>query len=256
MVDAMKIGLALSGGGARGIVHLGVIKALEEAGIKPSIISGTSAGAIGGALYCSGHSPDEALAIIKKTKLFWSVRPALAWTGILKMDAIGEILLKHLPQNSFESLEIPLVVAATDFEKGKTVYFKKGELIGPVLASSCVPVVFNPYKFKKRTFVDGGILDNLPVKPLKKHCDFIIGSHCNPLLTTELPANARGVFERMMLMAINNGIKKNKRRCDLVIEPPELAVYSATDLGKAEEIFEIGYWYTKEKVLPKLKLNV
>ncbi len=252
----MKIGLSLSGGGARGIVHLGVIKALEEGSFKPSIISGTSAGAICGALYCSGYSPDQALAIIKKTNLFWSVRPALAWTGLLKMDSIGDILAKHLPNDSFESLEIPLVVAATDLEKGKTVYFKKGELIGPVLASSCVPVVFNPYKFKKRTFVDGGILDNLPVKPLKNKCDYIIGIHCNPLLLSQLPSNARGVFERMMLMAINNGIKKNKKRCDLVIEPPELAVYSATDLGKAEEIFEIGYRYTKETVLPKLKLNV
>ena len=91
------IGLALSGGGARGIAHLGVIKALNEAGIKPDIIAGTSAGALVGALYCAGNSPDECLKIIQKTKVLSIFRPSFSWQGLLSIDKLGHILENYLP---------------------------------------------------------------------------------------------------------------------------------------------------------------
>ncbi|MDH5602425.1 MAG: patatin-like phospholipase family protein, partial [Cyclobacteriaceae bacterium] len=105
----MKIGLALSGGGARGIAHLGVLKALEEKKIKPSIISGTSAGALTGALYAYGYSPDELFDIIAKTRIITAMRPSLSVKGLLKPETLGDILKKYIEKDDFSSLKIPLV---------------------------------------------------------------------------------------------------------------------------------------------------
>src|SRR5687768_13673283 len=125
----MITGLVLSGGGARGISHLGVIKALGEAGVKIDCMAGTSAGAITGALYSYGYKPDEILDIIVSTSFFKSLK--IAWTlkGLLSIDGLQNVLLKFIPTNSFESLKIPLVVSATDLKRGKVEYFSKGELI-------------------------------------------------------------------------------------------------------------------------------
>src|SRR4051812_29128314 len=132
----MKIGLALSGGGARGVAHLGVLKALLEHGIEPAMISGVSAGAIAGSLYAAGYQPDEILEIIISTKMFRFLRPAMSRVGILKMDRTDAIYLKYLTGNSFEALKIPLIVSATNLNRGETVYFDRGELIKPIQASS------------------------------------------------------------------------------------------------------------------------
>ena len=96
----MKVGLALSGGGARGFAHLGILKALEEFGVTIAQVSGTSAGAIAGAFYCYGYKPDQILEIISNTGFLKSVRPAWAWTGLLSMDGFKAVLLKYLPKNS------------------------------------------------------------------------------------------------------------------------------------------------------------
>ena len=125
----MKIGIALSGGGAKGIAHLGVLKALEENQIKIDIVSGTSSGAICGAFYCSGIPPEEILKIITQTKILKHFKLTFSWNGLLDINKIGNILTKHLPGNSFEDLKIPLIVAATELRNGTTKYFKKGELI-------------------------------------------------------------------------------------------------------------------------------
>ena len=123
------IGIALSGGGARGIAHLGVLKALNEAGINADIISGTSAGALVGALYSAGNSPDECLEIIKKTNALGVVWPSFSWKGLLSIDKLAAILQDHLP-TTFAELENPLIVTATEINQGKSVYFEEGELGG------------------------------------------------------------------------------------------------------------------------------
>jgi hypothetical protein len=120
---------------------LGVMKALEEFGITFSEISGTSAGSIAGAFYCSGYKPDEILDIISKTGFLKSVRPAWAWTGLLSMDGFRDVLCKYLPDNSFEKLKIPLTVSATEIRHGRVTYFNSGELISRVIASSSIPAL-------------------------------------------------------------------------------------------------------------------
>ncbi|MDH5365532.1 MAG: patatin-like phospholipase family protein [Cyclobacteriaceae bacterium] len=243
----MTYGLVLSGGGVRGIAHLGVIKALDEIGIRPSAISGTSAGAIVGTMYAHGYSPDDILKIILKTKFLYAVRPSLSFTGLLSMEAMEKILKEYLPDD-FSNLKIPITIGTTDLKHGKTVFFSRGELIKPILASACIPVIFKPVEIEGVKYIDGGILNNLPVDPLLRKCDKIIGVHTNPISNNFTGSNAKNILERTMLMAISGNTKQNAAHCDYYIEPPELGGYTGMDISKAEELFEIGYRYTKENI--------
>jgi NTE family protein len=240
-----EAGLVLSGGGARGITHLGVIKALDEMGITFTAVSGTSAGSLLGALYCYGYSVDEIFKIIT-TGYFKFIRPAWTVSGLLSLDALGEELLRYMPENSFESLRIKLVVAATNLEVGEVTYFRSGPLIPALLASSCVPAIFKPITIGNTLYVDGGITDNLPVKPLRELCPLIVGSHCNSIVDHFDKRNVRAIIERCLLMAINGNTRVSKEMCNVLIEPPDSGKYSGFDIGKAKEMFEIGYRYTRE----------
>jgi len=242
----MKIGLVLSGGGARGIAHIGVLKALEEFNVAISRIAGTSAGSIIGSLYAYGYRPDDIFQIISSTRLYKSMRPAWALTGLLSLDSLHDILIKYIPENSFQSLKIPMTIVATEIQKGKAEYFTQGELIPTILASCCVPAVFNPIQFKGGIYVDGGILDNLPAKAIRNECDFLIGSHCNHIGTAFDIKNLRTILERSLLMAINGNTITNKSLCDLLIEPPEVGKISGFEFRRAKDLFEIGYQFTKE----------
>ncbi|HRK54730.1 MAG TPA: patatin-like phospholipase family protein [Cyclobacteriaceae bacterium] len=246
----MKIGLALSGGGARGIAHIGVLKALDEMGIKISVLSGTSAGSLVGALYASGSSPDDIFDIVKNLSIYRSVRPAWAWSGLLTMDGLRELLINSLPENRFDALKIPLFIAATDIRKGEIKYFSEGELIPAIVASCSVPAVFNPVNYNGGLFVDGGLCDNLPSRAIVELCDFVIGSHCNPISNNFDPKNLKVVVERSLLMAINGNTKQSKSICDVVIEPVKLDQFSSFDIAKAKEIFDIGYHFTIENFTP------
>ena len=240
-----KVGLALSGGGSRGIVHIGILKALDEAGIKISMVTGTSAGAIVGAFYCSGYSPDNIMNIIKETKLIKYVKPAISFSGLLKLENTMSVFKKYLKNDSFDSLNIPLIVSATNVRKGKNTFLSHGELIMSVLASCAVPVIFEPIRLNGETFMDGGILNNLPIEPLIGHCDFIIGSNCNPISDNYEPGNMKSLLERSLLMAIGVNTYLKKDLCDVFLEPDQLKQFGGFDFSKADTIFKIGYEYGK-----------
>jgi NTE family protein len=241
----MTVGLVLSGGGARGVAHIGVIQALEEAGITIHRVAGTSAGSIVGALYAYGYKPADILQIVLKTSFFKSLRPAWAWTGLLRLDGLKEVLLEALPENDFASLKIPLAIAATEIIKGETHYFTDGQLVPAIQASCCIPAVFDPIIFGGGTYVDGGLMDNLPAQAIRSQCDWLIGSHCNFISDGVDLKNIKVVIERSMLMAINGNTRTSKAMCNVLIEPPGLDRYSGFDLAKAEEIFELAYTYTR-----------
>jgi NTE family protein len=242
----MKVGMVLSGGGARGIAHIGVIKALDELGVPIHQIAGTSTGAIVGALYANGYTPDNILEIILKTPLLKSMRPAWTLRGLLSLDGLKSILLTHLPHNSFESLKIPLTIAATEISIGKSVYFSQGELIPALQASCCVPAMFSPIKLNGGIYVDGGIMDNLPAASIRTQCDVLIGSHCNFISTEFDPKNFRSVIERSLLMAINGNTTVSKGLLDVLIEPPKAGNISTFELNKARDLMAIGYDYTRQ----------
>lgn len=245
MPDTVETGLVLSGGGARGLTHLGVMKALLEMGVKFNAISGTSAGSVIGALYCHGYTVDEIFRMIT-TGYFRFIKPAWTISGLLSLDSLGAELLRYIPENNFESLKTRLVVCATNLEVGAATYFSSGELIPAVLASCCVPAVFKPVEIKKVMYVDGGITDNLPVKPIREACRLIVGSHCNPIADRFDKRNIKAIIERGLLIAINGNTRISKEMCDVLIEPPAAGGFSGFDIGKAREMFEIGYHYTVE----------
>lgn len=242
----MKYGLVLSGGGARGIAHVGVLKALDEIGVKFDRISATSAGSIVGALYASGYTPDKILEAIVNTSFFKSVRPAWTMTGLLSLDRIRDVLVKFLPDNSFEALKIPMTICATEIVKGRPDYFSQGELIPAILASCCVPAVFNPVQIDGHVYVDGGLMDNLPARCIHDDVDFLIGSHCNFINPEFTLVNFRSVIERSALIAVSGNTTISKNLCDVLIEPPEVGKFSGMDLAKAKDLFDAGYAFTKE----------
>ncbi|MGB3587230.1 MAG: patatin-like phospholipase family protein [Tunicatimonas sp.] len=253
-----KLGLVLSGGGARGIAHLGILKVLDEIGIRIDAIAGSSSGAIAGAMYASGYSPDDILQIINETNFFKLIRPAISKTGLLKMDSAEWLYQKYFTENSFEGLQIPLTINATDLYKGKAVYFTKGALIRPLMASTCIPVMFEPTLVNGRLYVDGGLLNNFPAEALIGTCDKIIGLHCNPIDDSFRVMNLKTMLERTFLLTINANSYSRRKYCDFFIEPPALKTYQIFELGKADEIFQIGYDYAKslEAELTRFWLNL
>lgn len=254
----MKIGIALSGGGARGFAHLGVLKALEEIGIQPHMISGVSAGAIGGAFYCYGFSPKETLKILSEHGILGMVSPAFSWKGLLKMDKAEKVYKKYLKDDSFEKLKIPLIIEATDIINVETMRFSKGKLIKAVIASASIPLMFDPVEYEGKMLVDGGLLNNLPAQCLKPHCNKIIAVNVNSIFKDEKIDGLLKTIERNFDIIINNNIKESIAISDIVLEPMYKKNYGIFDLNHAKEIFEMGYEYTiakKEQILRELSLK-
>lgn len=243
----MKIGLVLSGGGSRGIAHLGVIKFLEELQIPIYAISGSSSGAIAGALYSYGYSAEEILDIVQEIKLLKLLKPAISKTGLLRMEATETLFRNYIKEDDFSSLKIPVTVTATDLCQGKSVYFTHGELVRPLMASSCIPVIFDPIKIGDGWYVDGGILNNFPTTPLLSSCDKIIGSHSNPVDETFRLGNVKTMFERTFLLAINSNSYNRVKDCDIFLEPPGLKKVKVFDLNIAKKIFDTGYEYARSR---------
>ena len=240
-----KVGLVLSGGGAKGFAHVGALQALNEAGIFPDIISGVSAGAIAGALYADRHSPEEIMLLFSETKIYKYVEFILPKRGLLKMTGLTKIISQNLRAKTFEELSIPLYVAATDLNNGKSVFFNKGELIKPVLASATVPVLFSPVKIDSTIFVDGGVLNNFPIDPIEKKCNYLIGIHVNPFGYLEEFNSMVSVAERSFHLSFSTHLGKKVEKCDIFIEPAELKKYRLLDISKIKEIYKIGYKETK-----------
>lgn len=252
-----KTGLVLSGGGARGFAHLGVLQALNEAGIYPDVIAGTSAGALVGVLYADGYSPEEILEMMNTTSRLHYIRPTVPREGLLQISGIIRILRDKLRAKTFEELKIPLFVTATDLNNGRTEYFSGGKLLDPVIASASIPVLFNPVIINKIHYVDGGVMDNLPIKPIEGKCRFTIGSYVNPTGYEEMVTSLVQIAERTFMLSMSREVIDKSKKFDMFIAPLELKDYKILDPEKAVEVFEIGYKATKNKLKdPEIKKNL
>lgn len=253
-----EVGIVLSGGGARGIGHLGVLKVLEECGIKPAVISGTSAGAIVGAFYSAGYSTDETIDIIEHHRFFNIAHMLFRKQGVFAMNAFETLFHKYFPKNTFEDLDIPLYAAATDILKGETVYFSSGNLTQAIMASSCIPIVFQPLSFEGRLYVDGGVLNNFPVEPLIEKCNIIIGSHVNSIKKESETVHMRDILDRSFHLAMSNAVRHKGHICDVFIEPPNMSQFSIFDTKRARQIYEYSYRHalTFKEELMELKAKL
>jgi NTE family protein len=243
-----NIGLVLSGGGARGFAHLGVMEALNEAGIFPDVISGTSSGAIVGVLYADGYTPKEIYKLLNTGSRLDFMRPAMPREGLLQINGILKILKSCLHSKEFNELKIPLFVTATDLNNGKAVYFSEGDLFDPIIASASIPVLFQPIKIGDISYVDGGVMDNMPIKPIEGKCRILIGSFVNPVGYLEKISGLINIAERTFMLSVTKEIFEKARKFDLLVDPLELKNYNVLDPDKASELFAIGYNATKEKL--------
>jgi NTE family protein len=163
-----RVGLALGGGFARGLAHVGVLKVLEEAQIPIDFVAGTSVGALIGAVYCSGVSPKELEEIAGLVRFRDFARWTLSRYGIASNDRMTALLQRLLKVKTFEELRIPLAVTATDFLTGEAVLFRSGPLIDPVRASCAYPGMFLPVDIGGRLLVDGLLAHAVPTEPLRR----------------------------------------------------------------------------------------
>ena len=250
------LGIALSGGGALGIAHIGVLKALEEHSIRPDIISGCSAGAIAGALYCSGKRSGDLLEFVKKAYTYKMLQLRFPTKGWVSLSYLRKMLVDTLDSDRFEDLEIPLLVAAVNLNTGQLEIFSNGALIDTVVASSSVPMMFQPVKIGDYQYVDGGMLNNFPVEPLIGMTDKIIGVNVIPNI--EVPnksiSNLVGIGMRCFELSLEANTMHGRSYCDILIEPKKLHDYRMFQVYMYEEIAQIGYDATMEQMDEILKV--
>lgn len=239
------VNLVLSGGAARGVAHIGVIKALEELGFEIKAVSGVSAGALVGAFYCAGYSPEEMLKLVLSKEWLSYIRPKIPRMGLFSLDKAGAYLRKRLHVERIEELKRELWITALDIRKGQTMHFNKGELYPLLLGSCALPGIFEPVKYGSYLLVDGGITNNLPVEPFLERDELLVGVDVNKTLMEERVGNIFQVLIKSFLLAVRSNVDKRKEHCHVLIEP-ELSSYSVYDLWKAKEIYLAGYSKTLE----------
>lgn len=247
-----KTGLVLSGGGTRGFAHLGVIAALYEKGIKPDIISGASVGALVGAFIASGKTPDEIMQIVGKGWLFKYTKLHLPVDGLLRLDGLKEMIHKNIPAKNIEDLKIPFFVTISNLNKGTAEYRSSGPLGETVLASSSIPVIFQPVKLNDQLYVDGGLMDNIPIEPIKNDCENLVVVNINPLNPKDNLKNLIQIASRTFYMSVNANIPEVLKYATLYIEPEGIDNFDILSLSHAREMFKMGYDSTQKAL--KLKM--
>ncbi|MGF1636610.1 MAG: patatin-like phospholipase family protein [Cyclobacteriaceae bacterium] len=250
-----KIGIALSGGGARGITHLGVLHELDKAGFSPSIVSGTSFGAIVGVFYAAGFTPLEILDFVKRTRFRSLIKNLLSQHGLLSLEYLRGLMINYIKVDNFNVLKIPFHVSVTNLNSGKNEIISSGRLFDYVLASASLPIIFKPIVIHDDMYVDGGLLNNMPTDPLRNTCDIIIGVHVNYYEKRNKIEGIRDLADRVFRMAVWQNVENRVDDCHIYIEPKEMKQYNTFAFERADEFFEIG----KEaalKILPKLEALV
>jgi NTE family protein len=235
-----KIGITLSGGGAKGVAHIGVLQALESAGIFPEIISGCSAGAMVGALYAAGYSPRDIYKLIEHRSLYSIIKMGLPNKGMMELGYFKKILTENIEHDSFEKLNIPFYCVVTNLNTGEYEIASEGKLIDYVMASQSIPLVFKPQKIGDSLYVDGGVLNNLPVEPIRGQCEILIGVNVSPVSYTDKLNNMSDVGFRVLNLSIKLNMEKRIQLCDYLIEP-KTEDFSIFDINKSKIIYDAGY---------------
>ena len=253
-----KIGLALGSGGASGLAHILVIETLEELGLKPACISGSSIGAIAGAFVASGHDAKSLRSLVAqlapedlgswlgqvfkkdRVSLLDMLKIDMDSAGLVNSEAFQSFLLKQLGKERFEDLEIPLVVTATDFWEREMVVFGSGPLIPPVMASAALPGIFPPVRHEGKLLVDGGLVNPVPYDLIIDRAEITIAVNVlgtRPRPEDDMPGYLDLVFNTFDIMQANviHNMLKN-REPSIYLEPPVTGI-RVLDFHKAESIY-------------------
>ena len=247
------IGLALGGGFARGIAHIGVIKVLEEEGIPVRVVSGTSVGALIGAAYCSGLTIDELVQIAHSVRFTTFARWTISRFGFATNDRMTAFLNRILKVKTFEEFRIPLGVTATDFNTGEGVVFHSGSVVDPVRASCAYPGMFLPVEIRGRYLVDGMLSHPVPTRPLRDMgADRVIAIHLKGTWAAGgAPRHLFDVIGQSFAIAQDAMASLWRGAADLVVEP-DVAGFGYDDFKRADDLIRVGEAAMKN-ALPEVK---
>jgi len=247
------IGVALGGGFARGMAHIGVLKVLEEENIPIACVAGTSVGALVGAAYCSGLSAAELEEVATRVRFKHFARWTLSRFGIADNQRMIGFLNSVLKVKTFEELRIPLAVTATDFSSGQAVVFRSGPLVDPVRASCAYPGMFLPVRIGERLLVDGMLAHSVPVRPLREMgAKRIVAVHLKGNWTrTNGPRHLLDVIGQCFEIAQEMNCSLWKPAADLVIEP-DVNGYKYDAFDHAAELVKCGELAARA-ALPELR---
>lgn len=237
-----KIGVAFGGGAAKGIAHIGVLKAFEEKNIKISYVSGTSVGAIVASYYAFGKKYEDFKDLAKKL----NYKDTISWTipkkGFFSTRSIREMIINDLGDVNIEDANIPLAICTTDISTGEQVIFHKGSLADAICASVCVPGAFIPQVIDGRTLVDGGITENVPVSPLQRMgAGIIVAVDLNGVQKYQEPDDTFAIISNAMDIAIDLRTREQIEDADIILSL-DLSKYNRLNNSKCiEELVEEGY---------------
>lgn len=243
-----KLGIVLCGGGARGIAHVGVLRALEEYGIFPDMVAGSSMGAIVGAMYAAGKSHKEMMDLIGQIRSHKIIRMGLPFGGLTDLTYLKNMVKQNIENDSFEALQKPLYVCVSNLNTGHYEFFNSGKLSSAIIASSAIPLIFKPVKINDQSYVDGGVLNNLPVEAIRDLCDIVIGVNVNPNTVENKVSSMLGIGERIFDMHMAENVKSRLSLCDVVIEVPNALEYNIFDFKRGNLLVEFGYNDTLRKI--------
>jgi len=247
------IGLALGGGFARGIAHIGVLKVLEEAGIPVRVIAGTSVGALIGATYCSGLTIAEMEEVAHITRFTSFARWTLSRYGFASNDRMTTFLTRILKVKTFEELRIPLGVTATDFNTGEGVVFKSGSIVDTVRASCAYPGMFLPVQIDGRHLVDGMLSHPVPARPAREMgANRVIAVHLKGTWSQGgAPRHLFDVIGQSFAIAQDAMASLWKQSADLVVEP-DVAGFAYDDFKRTGDLIGAGE-IAMRKALPEVR---
>ena len=237
-----RLGVALSGGGARGFAHVGALKALEEAGMKPDVIAGVSAGAVAAVMYAAGVPLDEMLSLFTSTKFTDFARPSLIHgDGMFSLMRFKQFIEEATGIDRLENLRRPTYVGVTDLDHGEPAEFHEGPLGERVVASCSIPIVFSPVEIDGIHYVDGGVLRNLPAWIIREKCETLIGINVSPLRTFEYKKSFLDIGMRTYNLMAKANQQQDMDICGHVIITPELIHYQVFNLKDIHKAYLSGY---------------
>lgn len=246
-----RVGLALSGGFARGISHIGVLRALTNAGIPIDVIAGTSVGALIAACYCSGVSLDDMQRVGAKTSFADFGRWTPSWLGLATNQRLEGYLARLTTARTFEQLSKPLAIATTDINAGITVYYTRGPLGPPLRASCSYPGLFVPLQFDGRTLVDGFLTAPVPVEgALLLGADVVIAVYLEAG-GVQNPRNVADVISRSFTIIQRHADIGWRQQADVIIEP-NVQSFLWDDFTRTDDLVAAGETAT-EAVLPEIR---
>ncbi|MEJ2414084.1 MAG: patatin-like phospholipase family protein [Sulfurimonas sp.] len=247
--EIKEVVVALSGGGARGAYHLGVLHYLDEQNIKVKAIAATSIGSIVAASYASGVSPKDQLEILKSKEVKKLFKFNWFRNSVFNIDIEAQVLKKLVPFTNMNELNIPLYITAVDLDVAQERIFNQGDIYKLCQASSALVPFFKAVEIEQKTYIDGGVFNHIPIAPLINFNTPILGVNLHPFIKNVAAYNLFSYLKRSITSSMQRNVQQAKEICDFFIESPEITNYSILSLKNFDALFELCYQEAKRTKL-------